>query len=268
VFIATLGVSALSALIAAAISRQHQQALRTLHDRERELQQLIEAVPVMIWSVTGGGRPSYVNKRFTDVTGATLEDITAPDGSFSLSVIHPDDKAATAEMIGRSFRTGVPYVIQYRQLRRDGSYRWTETRAEALRDDSGNVLQWYGTSVDIHDLVTAQEAVRQSERQLQQLVDAVPASIWCTTREGAPTFRNKRHSDVTGAALRNVNAPVGYSSPLATMAHPDDRAAAERVRARAFETGSTYVVRYRQIRSDGSYRWTETRAEPFRDKSG
>src|SRR5262249_58576251 len=101
-----------------------------LRARERELSllveqlhQLIEAVPVMIWSTTREGRPSYVNKRFTDVTGAALEDITAPDGSFHLSVIHPDDRATTAEMVGRSFRTGIPYVIQYRQLRRGGSYR-------------------------------------------------------------------------------------------------------------------------------------------------
>jgi PAS domain S-box-containing protein len=131
----------------------------------------------MIWSTTREGTPSYVNKRFTDVTGATLEDITAPDGSFNVSVIHPDDKATTAEMGGRSFRTGIPYVIQYRQLRRGGSYRWTETRAEALRDDSGNVLQWYGVSVDIHDLVTAQEALRDRERELSQLVDMVPVLI-------------------------------------------------------------------------------------------
>jgi PAS domain S-box-containing protein len=151
-----LVISAFSALIVAAISRQHQQALLTLRESERKLQQLIDAVPVMIWSTTDEGQPSYVNKRFTDVTGATLNDIIGPNGSFNLKIIHPDDKAVTAEAISCSFETGAPYVIKYRQLRNDGTFRWTETRAEALRDDSGKIIQWYGASTDIDDLVNTQ----------------------------------------------------------------------------------------------------------------
>ena len=118
------------------------------------------------------GNPSYVNKRFTDVTGATLEDITAPDGSFNLSIIHPDDKAAIAEVVGRSFGTGIPYVTRYRQLRRDGSYRWTETRAEALRDESGAVLQWYGVSVDIDDQMRLYSELQEREARIRRLVDS------------------------------------------------------------------------------------------------
>src|SRR5438445_13310496 len=113
-----------------------------------------DAVPAMIWSTSREGMPTYVNKRFTDVIGATVDDITAPDGSPALgAIIHPDDMSATATTVSHSFRTGAPYIMQYRQLRRDGSYRWTETRAEALRDESGAILQWYGVSVDVDDLV-------------------------------------------------------------------------------------------------------------------
>src|SRR5262249_3398209 len=175
---------------------------------ERQLQEMIEAVPVMIWSTTRDGRPSYVNKRLTEVTGAALEDITATDGSFNLSVIHPDDKAATAEAVGRSFRTGISYVMQYRQLRRDNSYRWTETRAEALRDESGTILQWYGASVDIHDLVAAQDALREREQELSQLVNMVPVHIRRLTPQGEPTFFNKRLIDFFGLGdLSDLDKP-------------------------------------------------------------
>jgi PAS domain S-box-containing protein len=155
-------------------------AQEALRRSERQLQQLVDAVPVMIWSTTPEGRPSYVNKRFTDITGATLEDITAPDGSFNLSVIHPDDRAATAEMVGHSFTTGIPYVIQYRQLRRDGAYHWTETRAEALRDETGAVLQWYGVSVDIDDQVRLYSDIEEREAKIRRLVDSdiIGIVIW------------------------------------------------------------------------------------------
>jgi PAS domain S-box-containing protein len=242
-----------------------------LRRSERQLQQLIDAVPVMIWSTTREGKPSYVNKRFTDVTGATLEDITAPDGSFNLSVIHPDDKAATAEMVGRSFSTGIPYLIQYRQLRRGGFYRWTETRAEALRDESGEILQWYGVAVDIHDVVTAQEALRDRERELSQLVNMVPVLIRRLTPQGEPTFFNKRLMDFFGLGdVADLDKPSMSRLAVAiqTLVHPDESGGLLGTARRCFAAGEPFSMRYRMRRADGAYRWVDTRAEPLRNESG
>jgi PAS domain-containing protein len=50
----------------------------SLANSERQLQQLIDAVPVMIWGTTREGKPSYVNKRFTDVTGSFWDWIGFP----------------------------------------------------------------------------------------------------------------------------------------------------------------------------------------------
>src|SRR5690606_6320228 len=105
-----------------------------------------------------------VNKRFADVTGTTLEDNTAPDGTPSLCTVHPDDRAVAGQALAHSFEAGVPCVTRYRQLRRDGSYRWSEVRAEPFRGNSGEILQWYGVSVDIDDEMRAQEALRDRER--------------------------------------------------------------------------------------------------------
>ena len=88
--------------------------------------------------------------------------------------------------------------MRYCQLRCDGSYRWTETRAEALRDDSGGILQGYGVSVDIDDLATVQEALRQSERELQQLIDALPVHIWSWTPKGDLAYVSKRYLEHLG----------------------------------------------------------------------
>jgi hypothetical protein len=172
-----------------------QQALR---DREQELQQLIDAVPAMIWATTPTGTPVYVNKRFRDITGATLDDITAPDGSPSLSVIHPDDREAARQDVSQSFKTGLPYVQRYRQLRADGNWRWTETRAEPLRDDTGAILHWYGVSVDIHDLVTVQDALRQNERRYRDLFHYMPIGLTqVDASKLIPLFRELRALGVT-----------------------------------------------------------------------
>src|SRR3546814_19767484 len=89
--------------------------------------------------------------------------------------------------------------MTYRQRRSDGAYRWTEGRAEPLRDEAGRIVQWYGVCVDVDDLVTTQAALLDRERELSQLVDLVPSYLWRLTPAGEPNFFNKRLMDFFGA---------------------------------------------------------------------
>lgn len=265
-----LAISALSALIVAAISRQHQLALLTLRRSERQLQQLIDAVPALIWCTTPEGIPCYLNKRVTDVTGVTLEDLIAPDGSRSLSVVHPDDRIAMDEAFARSFETGEPFLWRYRQRRANGPHRWVESRAEPLRDESGAIVQWYGVSVDIEDMMKAQEALRDRERELSQLVDMVPIPIWRLASDGEPTFFNKRLIDFLGLDVADYDTAnmTPLAAAIAAVVHPDDAARMGNALNHSLVTGERFFMRYRLRRADGVYRWVEGRAEPMRDESG
>lgn len=241
-----------------------------LRESEQRLQQLIDAVPALIWGTTPQGIPCYLNKRVTDVTGVTLKDMIAPDGARSLKVIHPDDRDVTDAALARSFKTGTPFVGRYRQRRSNGPHRWVESRAEPLRDESGAIVQWYGVSVDIEDLMTAQEALRERERELAQLVDMVPSHVWRLTPDGEPTFFNKRMVDFLGLDVADTVRPG--MSPLAAVVeaiiHPDDAREFKDTLSRSLVTGETFEMRYRLRRIDGVYRWMSSRAEPLRDHDG
>jgi PAS domain S-box-containing protein len=242
----------------------------SLANSERQLRQLIDAVPALIWCTTPEGIPCYLNKRVTDVTGGTLKELIAPDGSRSLTVIHPDDRDAIDQAMARSFETGTPFVGRYRQRRSNGPHRWVESRAEPLRDDSGNIVQWYGVSVDIHDLVTAQETLRDRERELSQLVNMVPSLLWRLNPDGEPNFFNKRTIDFLGLDVADYDRP-GMSRLAATLAaiiHPDDAASVTEAFNHSFVTGERFSMQYRLRRADGVYRWVSGRAEPMRDERG
>ncbi|MBB3660736.1 hypothetical protein FHX15_006007 [Rhizobium sp. BK650] len=272
-----LAISAFSALVVAAISRQHQLTLLTLREsmealreRERELSQIVNLVPVHIRRLTPEGEPTFFNKRLIDFFGLDLQQLSKP-GTSQLAtnietLVHPDDAVGLLQAVRQAVATGDPYSMKYRMRRADGVYRWVDGRGEPFRDEGGRIIQWFAISIDIDDEVQALEALRQSEQRLQQLIDAVPALIWATTSDGMPSYINKRFRDATGASLMDITAPDG--SPSLSVIHPEDADAARQAIQHSFRTGEPYIQRYRQRRTDGTYRWTETRAEPLRDDNG
>src|SRR5262249_5078901 len=85
---------------------------------------------------------------------------------------HPDDFAEMHRTLSNCFQTGEPFLMRFRRCGKDGIYRWTEGRAEPLRDQDGAIVQWYGVSLDIEDERQAQEALRQASAKLAQATQA------------------------------------------------------------------------------------------------
>ncbi|MER8953538.1 MASE1 domain-containing protein [Mesorhizobium sp. M0833] len=277
-----LGISAFSALVVAAISRQHQAAVLTLHqsvetlrERERELSLLVEMIPAHIARMAPNGEPTFFSKRTTDYIG--LNDIAGWDkpGTSRLATVvaaavHPDDGPRMREWLSRSLATGEPCPIRYRLRRADGVYRWREGRAEPLRNQSGAIVQWYTASIDIDDEVRAQEALRDRERELSQLVDMVPSHVWRLTPDGEPTFFNKRMVDFLGLDVTDLDKQgIGrLAAMIAATVHPDDAAAFGDTLSHCLATGERFSMRYRLRRADGVYHWMSSRAESMRDHAG
>lgn len=249
----------------------YKKTVAALRAREQHLEQLIDTVPAMIWSMTGAGHPVYLNRRMIEVTGATTETVTAPDGSLTLKrMIHPDFLEQAERTFARSVTTGEPYAIKYLQHRADGTYRWTETRAEALRDEAGQIIRWYGVSVDIHDLITTQTELHLRKQELTRLVDLVPSFLWRLTPTGAPNFFNRRFIDFLGLDEGSLEQPQTeqYAAALKAAVHPDDAARVWAGLKDCLSSGRPFAMRYRLRRHDGVYRWMDGRAEPLLDEDG
>jgi PAS domain S-box-containing protein len=156
--------------------------------------------------------------------------------------------------------------MKYRMRRADGVYRWIDTRAEPVRNQDGTIAQWYVISIDVDDEVRAQQALRDRERQLQQLIDTVPVQIWCVTPAGEPAYINKAMMEFIGLKLGDFTE--GLSKAIQTIVHPDDRAALFGALSHSFSTGEPFAMKFRNRRWDGEYRWQDGRAEPLHDDSG
>src|ERR1700722_12851801 len=88
------------------------------------------------------------------------------------------------------------------RLRRfDGVYRWFLFRAEPLRDESGNIVNWYGTDTDIDDLKRAEVNLRQDEEELRCMADAIPQSIVVLSPGGDMLYANRAALEYTGLSM-------------------------------------------------------------------
>ncbi|HEY9603452.1 MAG TPA: ATP-binding protein, partial [Allocoleopsis sp.] len=81
------------------------------------------------------------------------------------TVIHPEDGERVFRRWMESVQNGIPYEAEYRLRRSDGAYRWQLVRAIPVRDERGQITQWFGVSTDIHE---KQELEQQRSHLLQQ----------------------------------------------------------------------------------------------------
>lgn len=240
-----------------------------LRSSKQQLEQMLDAVPVNILSFSPSGVMTYASQRYVDKVGsppAHVEDFDA----LALDVAHPEDFPGMFRRASEGFATGSAFVNRFRQREKDGVYRWIEARAQPLRATDGTIVQWYIASIDIEDEMRAQEALRERERMLHQLVETLPAMIDCATPDGQPIYRSQQMSEYLGYGFDDLD--VGEKSrldgTLETSVHPDDLAGVQVNYAHSLATGEPYARRHRLRRSDGEYRWVETRAAPMRDADG
>ena len=132
---------------------------------EKELREVIEAIPAMAWTALPDGANDFANQYWQEFTGISAKDASGAGWTAS---IHPADVAK--EKWRASLASGKPFEKEARIRRaRDGEYLWFLNRAVPLRDESGNILKWYGISTDIDDRKRAEALLAGENRILERV---------------------------------------------------------------------------------------------------
>ncbi|MBK4736684.1 PAS domain S-box protein [Noviherbaspirillum pedocola] len=238
------------------------EATEALRSRESEamFRAMVNATPHMVWSALPNGANDYMNERMLAFTGASLEYLLGHSWS---DYVHPDDQAAALKAWMASLQTGEPYSAEFRFRNADGDYRWVLSRGEAVRDDSGAIVRWMGTTTDIHEQKTTQARLTESEELFRSLVTATSHVIWRTSPDGAMRPDQSSWSAFTGQTEAQCRGD-GWLDAL----HPDDRDRTMAVWMRATRDGTLYETQYRVRHASGEYRWLVARGVPIRDAQG
>jgi PAS domain S-box-containing protein len=141
------------------------QTEQVLRASERNLRSIINTLPTTAWSTRPDGYCDFLSHRWLDYAGYTAEQA---EGWGWGGVIHPDDAPGLTAYWQSCLASGTPVDTEARMRRFDGEYRWFLFRANPLRDETGTIIKWYGTNVDIEDRKRADEELRRSEAFLAQ----------------------------------------------------------------------------------------------------
>jgi PAS domain S-box-containing protein len=136
-----------------------------LAEAERELRLMLDSIPTITWRSAPNGYVQHLNRRWFDYTGTTPDQV---QGWRWKLCIHPDDVDQLVEVGNAYVATGKSIDGEARVRRHDGAYRWFLFRPAPVRDETGNVVGWYGAITDIEDRKRAEEELRRSETLLAE----------------------------------------------------------------------------------------------------
>jgi PAS domain S-box-containing protein len=229
---------------------ERKRAEEALRESERKLRQFIESVPCHFWSANPDGKPTYVNQRLLDYFGIRFE-----DQKRDMTVVHPDDVAETERALNHAFQTGESFQRVHRLRRADGEYRWHRVRAEPLRDHSGNVIQWYGFSIDIDEGKKAEDALRRDEAWLAQAQRLSHTGNWVYD---ATTMRYLFWSEES-YRIWGFDPLKGLPSreDMWQRIHPDDREGAWGQVQEALREKRDFFAEFRILLPDGTVKYLE-----------
>ena len=196
---------------------------------------------------------------------------------FLIERIHPDDRPGFEEIFRRAQIDKTDYDATYRVVYPDGAIKHIYSVAHPILNESGDLVEFVGTSMDVTEQWKARtelenafeeiqrktEAARQSERELRDVVNTVPAHVWRTSSEGQVDFVNERWLQFTGLALEEA-----FGWKWEAVLHPDDRTRFVADWHTAVKNGQAMESEARVRRADGEYCWWFIRNVPLRDETG
>jgi PAS domain S-box-containing protein len=229
---------------------------------EPELQSLIDALPFTIGLYHPNGTILHLNHHAIETAPYPVEDHNFRGAT--LNTWHPDDYERVSLAFARGNASGQPFSFEGRRFyASDQRYHWHLVSSAPMRDENGQIIRWCAAGIEIDERKEAEEKIRQSEREAQQLVDLSPLHITVLGPDGSLIYNNQAALDYYGLTL-----DAWRGSSTRSLIHPDDAALAGEEDPSKFLAGVPFEVEMRLRRSDGLYRWFQYRLSPIVDEQG
>jgi PAS domain S-box-containing protein len=227
---------------------------------EERLRQILASVPALIYWLQPGSERFWVNAGADRLLGYEL-----PGGIGTLGWwferVHPDDGPAFEDWQARLATHGT-LVFEYRFRHRDGSYRWLRDEMRGVVDETGRLVDIFGSIVDVTERRAVDEALHSSEARYRELFETTAVALFRTAADGRILAANAALKRLMGI---EPGQPLTGTSVLQFYVHPRDRA---RFLAIIERDGEVRDLEQPFRKPDGTRVWGRLTARAVRDGAG
>ena len=254
-------VLAIPLLFLATVIEERKTGETVLRESESRFRIVADAAPVLIWMSGVDKLCTFFNKSWLEFTGRSVEQEL---GNGWAEGVHPDDLQRCLKTYTEAFDARKPFVMQYRLRRYDGEYRWTSDNGVPRYDTLGEFAGYIGSCVDVTELLSKEQALRQFEERVVLAAEATHHGVW-----ELDTTTNELWMSDKARSLFQFDPHARLDETMhQRRVHPDDRGLRESAVKHAIETQGDYAIEYRVLLPDGTLRWISGRGRCVAGKDG
>jgi PAS domain S-box-containing protein len=225
----------------------------------------VEATHSILWTTDGGGVPTIDSQSWRDFTGQSVDDWISLR---AWDAVHEEDRARVADTWRRAQEEKRIFEIEFRLRRKDGQFRWMSSRALPLLDNSGEVREWFGVTVDIQARKQAEHEAARAAQWWTTTLTSIGDAVVATDRDGCVRFLNP-----IAEKLMGLKTDEARGQPLASVFHIVNEETREPVTnpvEKVFETGAIVGLANHTvlIAKDGAETPIDDSAAPIRNEEG
>ncbi|HYY58394.1 MAG TPA: PAS domain-containing protein, partial [Pyrinomonadaceae bacterium] len=240
---------------------ERKRAEEALAASARNLKLIIDTMPALAWSTGPDGSADFFNQHYLDYVGLTAEQAS---GWGWTAAVHPDDLNSLAVTWASIMASEAPGEAEARLRRHDGGYRWFLFRANPLRDESGNIVKWYGTNTDIDERKRAVERLQAKQDLLDLAQKSARAMAFDWYIQQDINFWSPEQEALHGMPPGSFDGT--YRSWKKTI-YPPDWPVVVNALKHGHAAGDV-AAEFRVVWPDGSIHWLLTKGQMFLDDQG
>src|ERR1017187_531527 len=194
-------------------------------------------------------------------------DDDASNTKFFFSRIHPEDRKRVVDLFERAELEKIEFQVDYRIVLPDGTIKHLHTIGHPILDESGELVEFVGTAMDVTAAKQAEESLRRSEGYLADAQRLTGTGSWAwnvANRQGV--YWSQENYRLLGF---DPEEGIPSNEAFYERIHPEDR---ERVRREVFlrseEEGPHFDMEFRIVLQGGAIKYVHSTGHPVRNISG
>jgi len=229
-------------------------AKKQAEDKLRQLSMVVEQSPASVVITDVNGNIQYVNPKFTQVSGYTLEEVVGQNPRILKSSETPSEEYA---QLWQTITAGQAWHGEFHNKKKSGELYWEDALISPLSNGGGRTTHFVAVKEDVTERKRLEKERDAIFSELERFFSVVPDLVCIASAKGYFTKVNDAWETTLGYSKEEL-----LSEPFENFIHPDDVELTRKEVER--QLAGNYTIRFinRYRHKNGEYRWFEWVATP------